>query len=73
MTYYYTLRHSLTENQPCRNMPRQGIPVCLNYLWSSVYALPDCATLLFVNLSCKITKNPTLLPVDFKPRDSDTD
>ena len=28
---------------------------------------------LFVNVSCKITKNPTLLPVDFKTHDSDTD
>ena len=27
----------------------------------------------FVNLSCKITRNPTLLPVDFKTRDFDTD
>ena len=28
---------------------------------------------LFVNLSCKITKDPTLLPADFKTRDFDTD
>ena len=26
--YYYTLRHSLTEIQPCRNVHMQGIPVC---------------------------------------------
>ena len=47
----------------------------LIYLQSSVYALtvPLILPLLFVNLSCKITKNPTRLPVDFKTRDSDTD
>ena len=27
---------------------------------------------LFVNSSCKITKNPTLVPVDFKTHDFDT-
>ena len=45
----------------------------LNYLLSSVYALtvPLFLPVLFFNLSCKITKNPTLLPVDFKTRDSD--
>ena len=47
----------------------------LNHLRSSVYALtvPPILPLLFVILSCKITKNPKRLPVDFKPRDSDTD
>ena len=47
----------------------------LNYLWSSVYALtvPLILPFPFVNASCKITKNPTLLPVGFKTRDFDTD
>ena len=46
----------------------------LNYLQSSVYALtvPLILSLIFINLSCKVTKNPTLLPVDFKTQDSDT-
>ena len=42
----------------------------LNYLQSSASGsgfLP-----LVAGLSCEITKNPTLLPVDFKTRDFDT-
>ena len=47
----------------------------LNYLRSSAYTLTLSLILLslFINLSCKITKNPTLLPVDFKTHDFDTD
>ena len=47
----------------------------LNYLQSNVYALTVLLILpyLFVNLLCKITKNPILVPVDFNTRDSDTD
>ena len=63
--------------QPYRNVHVQGIPASgiLNYLLSSVYALtmPLILPLRFVNLSCKITKNPTRLPVVFKTHDSDTD
>ena len=47
----------------------------LNYLRSRVYALTVSLILpiLFDNVSCKISKNPTLLPVDFKTLDSDSD
>ena len=62
--YYYTLRHSLTEIRLCRNV--QCIPVCQTisdqvftpWLCHSFYSL--CS-----NLSCKIAKNPSFLPVHF--------
>ena len=39
----------------------------LNYIRSSVYSLtvPLILLSLFSNLSCKMAKNPILLPVDF--------
>ena len=70
--HYYTLRQSLTDIQPCRKVHVHSS--MLNPLQSSVYALtvPFILISSFHQLSCKITMNPTLLPVDFKTQDFDT-
>ena len=59
------------QNSAVQKCACAGHSGMLNHLWSSVYALTVQLVLLSLcsNLSCKITKNPTILPVDFKTRD----
>ena len=61
-TFYYTLMHSLTEIQPCRIMPVQGIPVCKT---NSALTVSHILLSLFSYLSSKITKNNDTFTVDY--------
>ena len=73
LIFYYRLRHSLTEIQPCRNVHVQDIQVCLTVSVKRLHPdVPFVLLSLFTNLLCKITENPTLLPVNFKTHEADT-